>query len=116
MLSISTLIVFNDSKTYRALLRTRSGKTAVHSDLYHVVPSFIFQPVSGYLKEEYSIRHNIFREYLEEVFSVPEAEHASGELTYDYFYDHLEFRAALPQVRHSVPHEVAELYQLKRNR
>lgn len=87
-LSISTLIVFNDGATYRTLIRMRSGKTAAHSDLYHVVPSFIFQPVWGHSKEEYSVRHNIYREYLEEIFGIKEVEHSSGEIAFDYFYEH----------------------------
>lgn len=106
MLSISTLIVFHDGKTYRAFLRMRSGKTAAHSDLYHVVPSFIFQPVTGFLREEYSTRHNIFREYLEEVFGVPETEHVSGEIVFDYFYDH----ARLRQLRKLLNSGGAELF------
>lgn len=87
-LSISTLIVFNDGVTYRALIRMRSGKTAAHSDLYHVVPSFIFQPVWSYLEEEYSVKHNIYREYLEEIFGVKEVENSSGEIAFDFFYKH----------------------------
>jgi hypothetical protein len=87
-LSISTLIVFNDGETYQAFIRGRSGKTAAHSDLYHVVPSFMFQPVWGDSKKEYSIRHNIFREYLEEVFGVADMERSKGEISFDYFYGH----------------------------
>jgi hypothetical protein len=86
-LSVSTLIVYHAGDTYKALLRPRSGATAAHSDLYHVVPSFMFQPTIGDNRGEYSIRYNVYREYLEEVFSVPEMERSQGQIALDWFFD-----------------------------
>jgi hypothetical protein len=89
-MSISTLIVFDDGDTYQAFVRQRSGRTAAHSDLYHVIPSFMFQPMLGDVRREYSVRHNVFREYLEELFGVEEMRLSKGELALDWFYDHEE--------------------------
>jgi hypothetical protein len=77
-LAISTPIIFNDGKTYKMLISERSGRVAVHGDLLHVLPSFMFQPIigtySGDRKTEFQIRrHQIEREYLEEVFHYEEA-------------------------------------------
>jgi hypothetical protein len=105
-LSISTLIVFNDGETYRAFIRGRSKKPAAGSDLYHVVPSFMFQPVWGHSEKEYSIKHNIFREYLEEVFGVADMEQSKGEISFDYFYGH----ERLVQLRRLLKSKDAQLF------
>jgi len=98
-IAISTLIIFNDSdRCYRILLRQRSRRVAVHTDLFHVIPSFMFQPLVGDVKNEFSVRHNIYREYLEEVFAAKEVEKPVGE-TFDYFYGNpnLEYLKELTQ-------------------
>jgi hypothetical protein len=74
--SISTLIVSREDTSYRALIAQRSLKTAVHPGLYHVLPSCMFQPLSGDPRREYSVRQTIFRELLEEVFGVSEETHS----------------------------------------
>lgn len=98
-ISISTLIAFNSGSTYKGFLRARSRRTAAHADLYHVVPSFIFQPQAGDTVREYSVRHNILREYLEEVFGVEEVQAPGGEISYDWFYSH-EHLKNLAQLLH----------------
>jgi len=89
-IAISTLVLFNDNNDcYRFLICQRSRKVAVSTDFLHVIPSFMFEPTAGEperIMEEYSVRHNIFREYLEEIFSVSEVEKPSG-VTFDYFYN-----------------------------
>ncbi|HKD76482.1 MAG TPA: hypothetical protein VKB76_13350, partial [Ktedonobacterales bacterium] len=47
--------------------------------------SFMFQPATAHVTQEFSIRHNIEREYLEELFSLPES--AGDEKDWRYFYD-----------------------------
>jgi hypothetical protein len=88
-IAISTLIIFREQKEYKALIRERSDKVAVHQKLLHVVPSFMFQPVLGHFREEYSVKHNIFREYLEEVIGKGELERPSeqGFYGFDFFYE-----------------------------
>lgn len=85
-IGLSTLIVFKLGNDYRCLVRMRAKETATHQELLHVLPSAMFQPEYGYIDEEYSVQHNNFREYLEEVFGKKELEHPSGALTYNYFY------------------------------
>ncbi|MBK9944248.1 MAG: hypothetical protein IPP13_21820 [Kouleothrix sp.] len=89
-IAISTLVVYLREGRYWLLCEVRSKKVAVHSDLYHVLPSLMFQPVTGSseasLKTEWSITHNIYREYLEELFSVPEVRSIKKEIAPDFFY------------------------------
>ncbi len=82
-ISISTLVAFNDEGTLRLWLKRRSAKVAVHANLFHVIPSFMFQPGTEYYDKEFSITHNIYREYLEEIFNRPEPEKGDWR----YFYD-----------------------------
>jgi hypothetical protein len=86
---IETLLVFKGNKgAYYALLAERSAdKVSLHTDLVDVVPSFMFQPVVDWYEEEYSVTHNIFREYLEEVFNIEDVKHPRGHPFHNYFYD-----------------------------
>ena len=68
-IAISTLVAFNDEGTLRLWIKKRSAKVAVHASIFHVIPSFMFQPATEYYDNEFSISHNIFREYLEEMFN-----------------------------------------------
>jgi hypothetical protein len=75
-LAISTLIVYKRDNTYWLMCEQRSKKTTSYFDLYHVIPSFMFQPVTKGqaidLFKEWDVTHNIYREYLEELFNVKE--------------------------------------------
>lgn len=86
-ISISTLIIYAENDTYKALIRERSGKVAVYQHLLHIIPSFMFQPVVRCYDDEYSVRHNIYREYLEEIFGRRDLDRPTGELRHDFFYD-----------------------------
>ena len=95
-IAISVLVVYRREGEYWIMCDVRSKKVAEYGDLYHVVPSFIFQPVvaptSHNLEVEWSVRHNIYREYLEELFRIPEVEHAKGAVNPRYFYGHPNLR------------------------
>ncbi len=84
-IGISVLICYRDGDDYYLLIQKRSD-TAVTIDtsLFHVVPSFVFQPATVFLEQEYSIIHNLKREYLEELFDRPEPE--KNEVNFRYFY------------------------------
>ena len=92
VLAVSTLVVYAREGRYWMLCDVRSGSVAEYGNLYHVAPSFIFQPVTSLtshnLAIEWRVTHNVYREYLEELFDVPEVEHAEGAVAADYFYDH----------------------------
>jgi hypothetical protein len=47
----------------------------------HVIPSFMFQPVHGYRDEEFCVRHNIRREFYEELFGAT----APDDAVYNWF-------------------------------
>jgi len=88
-IAISTVVLFRRENEYAVLLqrRAKEGGVAVHRELWHVVPSFMFQPVVGATIQEYSVTHNIYREYLEELFDVPEVRRSPSVIAYDYFYN-----------------------------
>ncbi|MFP3567293.1 hypothetical protein [Paraburkholderia sp. SIMBA_030] len=85
--AVSTVVVFRRADDYGVILQRRSAAgVAVHGDLWHVAPSFMFQPIAGDTAREYSVVHNIYREYLEELFRVKEASQAPSVISHDYFY------------------------------
>jgi hypothetical protein len=70
---IAVLVVFYDGETYKAIIAQRGTGNATDSGRYHVMPAFIFQPRTQDVEEyEWSIEHHIWREYLEELFGLPE--------------------------------------------
>lgn len=70
---VSVLIAFNDNGTIKLLTKRRSSKgVPLRAGLLHVIPGFMFQPTTHYVDEEYNVTHNIYREYLEELFNFPE--------------------------------------------
>jgi hypothetical protein len=91
VIAISTLVVYARGGDYWVLCDVRSNRVAEYGDLYHVVPSFIYQPVCGKTDENYSMEssivHNILREYLEELFSTPEVQRVGRPVAPNYFYD-----------------------------
>ncbi len=87
-IGISTLVAFNDGNKMVLWLKRRSKKgVAVSPGLISVLPSGIFQPVTDFLGKEFSIRHNICREYLEELFDRPEVREPGTEIGPDFFYN-----------------------------
>lgn len=91
---IGTLTVFNDEGHYKALLARRSAATAFDSGLYHVLPAMMFGPTTGGFTDprEWSIKHQVLREVLEELFGLPEQR---SPARWDYFYDHPALRYLL---------------------
>lgn len=83
---ISTLTVFNHQGVYKAILARRSQKTAFDSGLFHVLPAMMFQPTTADSAhpQEWSIKHQVWREVLEEMFNMPEQTAAR----WDFFYEH----------------------------
>lgn len=90
-IGISTLLAYNDDGKYNLWLRRRSSTTvALGANKIHVIPSFMFQPSTAFIDEEFSITHNIYREYLEEIFNTPEAQ--EEEADWRYFYGDPNFQ------------------------
>lgn len=85
-IGISTLVAYNDNGEIKLWLKRRSKRgVAVHSGFVHVIPSFMFQPVTMEVDKEFKIPHNIFREYLEEIFDKHEPRMGEEEV-HNYFY------------------------------
>ncbi len=78
------LVVFNDHGVYKAILAQRSASNATDPGFYHVMPAFIFQPTQAAPHPlDWRISHHIFREFLEELFGLPETD-APPEALYQH--------------------------------
>jgi hypothetical protein len=86
-ISVDTMVLFADKETFKVLLWQRSIDVAVYPNNLQVIPAGMFAPVTGNFKEEYSVKHNVYREFLEEALSLKEVLRAEGFLAHDYFYD-----------------------------
>lgn len=86
-IGIGTLTVFKDQGTYKALLARRSEKTAYDSGMFHVLPAMMFGPTTPDFAnpEEWSVKHQVLREVLEEMFNMPEQ---WAPQRWDFFYQH----------------------------
>jgi hypothetical protein len=82
-LGISTLLVYNDKGVYKIMVGKRSAATGAHADLYHVIPSGMFQPELGRFDREWNIQHGVLKEYGEELF---DNELDTAMLDPQYFY------------------------------
>lgn len=84
-IGVSTLIACRDGDCTILLVRRRSRSgAAAQATAIHVVPSFMLQPVTGHVEQEFSVRHGIYREYLEELFDVPERSDETADWRYFY--------------------------------
>lgn len=74
------------------MVKKRSDTTvAAHPGGIHVIPAFMFQPGTSQHAEEFSVVHNILREYLEELFSVPEPDPNAASARYFYGHPSMSF-------------------------
>ena len=71
-LTISTFFVFKKSTGYCCLVKKRSNKVGVSPNMFHVVPAGMFESTHNDYENEWSIRYNILREFIEEVYNIPE--------------------------------------------
>jgi len=93
-IGIATLTVFNDGGAYKAIMARRSRATAFDNGLYHVLPAMMFGPSRPDLLDarEWSVKHQILLEVLEEMFNLPEQRQPER---WDYFYEHPALRHLL---------------------
>lgn len=73
-IGVATLTVVNHAETYKVVLARRSQLTATEPGFYHVMPAFVFQPThtDPAPPAEYSVRYQVYREFLEEFFGAKE--------------------------------------------
>ncbi len=94
------LTVFNDAGTYRLMLAKRSSTQATRPNNFHMLPAFMFQPAGASMQPgEWSLRHHILREVLEEMFGMEEGESTD-------FYEH----PALLDLQQMMDNDMAGLY------
>jgi hypothetical protein len=72
-IGISLLVAYRKDNAYHLILHRRSPHLALYPGMIHVAPAFMFQPMTTRINDEYSLIDQIEREYLEELFDVPEA-------------------------------------------
>lgn len=69
------LVVFNDEGVYKAIVSRRTNEHATRPNALHLLPAFIFQPMGETMQaHEWSIKYHLYREYLEELFGMPEGD------------------------------------------
>jgi len=86
-IGISTLIAYRDGSVINLMIKKRSSSTvASHPGGVHVIPSGMFQEFTDETDKEFNVIHTIRREYLEELFSVPESEY-HGQPAQSFFGD-----------------------------
>lgn len=90
VIGVATLTVFNHDGEYQAIVAQRSQQVATGAGLHHVLPAFVFQPSGpeAFYKGEWSLSHQILREFGEELFAMPEYDEWQNPDSYDYFYNH----------------------------
>ena len=68
-IGISTLVAFPiDDQIFLWLKKGSSQGISLHSSLLRAIPAGLFQPDTEDVEQEFSVRHNFYRVYLEEVF------------------------------------------------
>jgi hypothetical protein len=84
----AVLTVFYDGSQYQASLGHRAENLADGAGLFHVLPAFVVQPMID-LQAEWSLQHQILREYGEELFGMAEYDTLMPlPTTPDYFLNH----------------------------
>jgi nucleoside phosphorylase len=95
-IAASVVIACYDENELIILVQRRGYESiAVHTGMLHVIPSFMFQPATSNLESEFSIMHNFYREYLEEMFNRPEPERNVGDWRYFYSDQRLKYFQSL---------------------
>jgi len=86
-LTISTLFIFKREQGYYCLLKKRSPKVDVSPDMFHVVPSGMFEAMHKDYEYEWSVKYNVFREFLEEVYNKEEFILTKGNSNPEYLFN-----------------------------
>jgi hypothetical protein len=87
----AVLTMYRHNGTYEFILGQRSQRVSVGVGLFHVVPAFVYQPSGppGFYADDWSVRHQVAREFGEELFGMPEyPDWRPQPQTATYFYDH----------------------------
>jgi hypothetical protein len=91
-IGILCLTVVADENTFRGSIMRRSNKVAFYKKCYHVVPSAMFDSLTRSYDNEFSVRHTVFREIMEEIFNDEELHdidktESALSVPFNFFYD-----------------------------
>ncbi len=90
VIGVAVLTVFKHQGEYHLILGQRSASLATGAGMYHVIPAFIFQPShhnQAWIRAEWSVKHQVLREFGEELFAIPEYADWDSPQAVDYFYE-----------------------------
>ena len=87
-IGMNCLIAINAGDTYKFLMQKRTHKTVSNGGKYATIPAFAFQPINEDYKNEVNFKHQILREYFEELHDREELILRNKHLTYNWFYKH----------------------------
>ena len=87
-IGVQTMTLFNQGDHYAVLFGERSSKGVIaEEDYLALIPQGVFQPTANDPDHEFSVIHNVLREYYEELFAKgKEVEGPPSAMSYDYFY------------------------------
>jgi len=89
----ASVVYYNEKRDPVILLQRRKENLATYPGAFAVVPMFGCQPLSSDPATGFSPEHDLFREFGEELFGVPELVHPTNHIRIDWFYD-------IPAIRH----------------
>jgi hypothetical protein len=81
-LTVSTFVVFRRAGRYYCLIRRRSRAVGISPGLFHVLPAAMFEATQTDYRAEWSVKQNVFRELLEEVYNEPERRGTTADWIY----------------------------------
>jgi hypothetical protein len=106
LVGVSVLTVFKMDTGWGTLIHERSKEVALDPKLLHVIPAATFESEYGDRPKEYSVKHLVYREYLEEIFNDEEVRNSdSGKISYNWFYN----KPNLKYLRECLDNKNAEL-------
>lgn len=77
VISIMTFFVFRRKDGLYCIVRKRSADVGMAPDLFHVLPAGVFESTGEDFRHEWSIKLNVYRELLEELYGIKEMSSSS---------------------------------------
>ncbi|MSU61059.1 MAG: hypothetical protein EXS31_01480 [Pedosphaera sp.] len=110
---LTALTVFLDqNKHYCCFVHARSRAVQTYHDLFHVIPSGMFQPqyLPAEPQREFSIKHVFLREFYEELYDAKDVERDGGYPNPEHFYEKRPVKRILEMLNSDNPRFGARLY------
>lgn len=90
IIGAATCTVFSKDGADHVIVVQRAQNLATGAGLYHVLPAFVLQPTGpeSFYAVEWSLKHQLLREFGEELFGLPEYHQWQNPDGPTYFYQH----------------------------